>query len=315
MISGEDGIARFESRDDIHGWLIARHYGRHLVGFEKVTPYRVLTGTVTLRMQPECRVSGRLTCRELERRKRNLGWTNVYLQAEGRRGPNLGCASEEQTYHFFAPPGSYTLEAYGLKLHTVKKTIIVKAGQREVQVDPIELPAKQLALLEGLPAPELSEVAAWKNSPPLKLVDLRGKCVLLEFWGAWCGPCIRGMPALFDLYDKYHGEGLVIIGVHVDIASNGMADSVTKLDEGVSEARQKIWNGRDIPFPVALARHHKVQYGPDIHESAHCKIAADYGVTSYPTSVLIDRHGKVVGHLEPGSEVDLALLKRTLLEK
>ena len=270
VISGEDGIARFENRDDISGWLIARHYGRRLVAFEKVTPYRLATGPITLTMQPECRVFGRLTCRELERRKRDLGWTNVYLHVEGR-GPSLGCASEEQTFHFFAPPGSYTLEAYGMKLHTVHKTIVVKPGQRELQVDPIELPAKRLGLLEGMPAPELSEVAAWKNSPPLKLTDLRGKCVLLEFWGAWCGPCIRGMPGLFELYDKYHREGLVIIGVHVDTSTNGAADSVAKLDKGLAEARQKVWKGRDIPFPVALARHHKIQYGPDIHETPTAK--------------------------------------------
>jgi hypothetical protein len=123
------------------------------------------------------------------------------------------------------------------------------------------------------------------------------------------------MPALFELYDKYHGEGLVIIGVHVDISPDGAADSVAQLDKGLAEARRRVWKGRDIPFLVALARHHKVQYGPDIHDRAHCQIAADYGVTSYPTSVLIDRQGRVVGLFEPSSEAGLALLKKTLRDK
>ena len=49
------------------------------------------------------------------------------------------------------------------------------------------------------PAPEL-ENEVWLNSDqPLRLKDLHGKVVLLEFWGYWCGPCVYRLPELFEL--------------------------------------------------------------------------------------------------------------------
>jgi thiol-disulfide isomerase/thioredoxin len=276
------------------------------VAIEKVTPERLRGGPITLTMQPECRVSGRLTCPALERRKIALGFTNV------ETGPVRYC-SEDQTFELFLPPGTYTLGAHGDKVHSVEKTITVKPEQRELKLDSIEftLP-RRLALLEGTPAPEFTELVAWKNSPQLKLADLRGKCIVVEFWGSWCQPCLRDMPALFKLYDRYHAEGLEIIGVHVD--KDGTADTVAKMDEALTAARAKLWKGRDIPFPVALARHQEVKYGSAIHQRAPCQIAADFGITFYPTSVLIDRNGKVVGRFLPETEAGLALLKKTLKE-
>jgi len=49
------------------------------------------------------------------------------------------------------------------------------------------------------------------NGGPLTLASLRGKVVLLDFWGEWCGPCVGSMPYLMKLYDKYRDKGLEII--------------------------------------------------------------------------------------------------------
>src|SRR5262249_39565503 len=153
-------------------------------------------------------------------------------------------------------------------------------------------------------APEFSEVAAWKNGPPLKLAGLRGKCVLVVFWSISCPPCLQEMPELFELHDKYRGEGLVVVGVHVDGSSDGKADSVAKLDRLLAPARAKLWKGRDIPFPVVLARRREVRYGSDIHQRAACKMAADYGITFMPAHVLIDRRGNIVGNIDLGPVSD-----------
>ena len=51
--------------------------------------------------------------------------------------------------------------------HGVFKTITVKPGQQEMEIEPIDMPATRLALLKGQPAPELREVVAWKNRGPI----------------------------------------------------------------------------------------------------------------------------------------------------
>lgn len=64
------------------------------------------------------------------------------------------------------------------------------------------------------PAPELTGIDTWLNSGPLKLKDLRGKVVLVDFWTYSCINCIRTLPFVKAWHDRYKDQGLVIIGVH-----------------------------------------------------------------------------------------------------
>src|SRR5436309_3896246 len=66
----------------------------------------------------------------------------------------------------------------------------------------------------GQKAPELKTGDAWINSNPLKLEQLRGKVILIDFWAWDCPFCAQAMPHIKELYDKYAKQGLVIIGVH-----------------------------------------------------------------------------------------------------
>lgn len=63
-------------------------------------------------------------------------------------------------------------------------------------------------------APEIRGTAAWINSQPLKLADLQGKVVLIDFWTYSCINCQRTQPYLNAWYKKYEQDGLVIIGMH-----------------------------------------------------------------------------------------------------
>ncbi|HEX9339410.1 MAG TPA: thioredoxin family protein, partial [Pseudonocardiaceae bacterium] len=67
------------------------------------------------------------------------------------------------------------------------------------------------------PAPELTGITAWLNTPaaqPLTLAALRGKIVLIDFWTYSCINCQRTLPHLAAWYQAYQRDGLVIIGVH-----------------------------------------------------------------------------------------------------
>jgi len=81
---------------------------------------------------------------------------------------------------------------------------------------------------EGL-APSLDGAVQWLNSPPLKATDLRGKVVLVDFWTYSCINCLRTLPYVKAWAEKYHDQGLVVIGVHApEFAFERDVGNVTK---------------------------------------------------------------------------------------
>src|SRR5215216_1089864 len=63
-------------------------------------------------------------------------------------------------------------------------------------------------------APEFAKINGYINTAPIKLADLRGKVVLVNFWTYTCINWIRTIPYLVDWYENYADKGLVIVGVH-----------------------------------------------------------------------------------------------------
>ncbi len=120
-------------------------------------------------------------------------------------------------------------------------------------------------------APELDGGVAWLNTTgPLKLSDLKGKVVLLDFWTFCCINCIHILPDLEKLEKKYPNE-LVVIGVH---SAKFPAEKETK-------------NIRE-----AILRYH-IEH-PVVNDANH-KLWSAYGVTSWPTFWVIDPEGHAVG--------------------
>jgi thiol-disulfide isomerase/thioredoxin len=304
-VSDKAGVAQLVSnRGDLtdyrgHVQIVARHVGRGLIAFADLdTTHGPPAAELTL--VPECRITGKIVCPELAKLGRKVDWTNTCL--------NLGQAelmdsdSRRGDFHLVVPPGRYELWSYGTYVSSKHETLTVPAGKREMELTRT-LAAKKFALLMGHPAPELRDIAAWKNGPPLKLADLKGKCVLLEFWGYWCSPCVYRMPQTFELYDRFSKQGLVVIGIHVHFTP-AKVDTVAKLDERLVGIRKYVWHGRDLPFPVAIARPLK----------SGVAVAEDYGIQSYPSMLLIDRRGNLVDIIYPGPE-GAALLQKTLADK
>lgn len=63
-------------------------------------------------------------------------------------------------------------------------------------------------------APEFAGLGQWFNSEPLTMQKLRGKVVMVDFWTYGCINCVRTLPYVTKLHEKYKDKGLVIVGVH-----------------------------------------------------------------------------------------------------
>ena len=150
------------------------------------------------------------------------------------------------------------------------------------------------------PAPEI-EVAEWIDHRPVKLADLRGRVVLLDFWATWCGPCRVTMPKLSRLHAKYGGRGLVVVGL-TSAAGAGRADK--KGESGEMAQVRAFKSEMRLPYPFAVAA--------DGYN--HLR----YGVRVIPTAFLIDRRGRVrhiaVG-ATAGSDEQLTGIIETLLDE
>jgi thiol-disulfide isomerase/thioredoxin len=73
-------------------------------------------------------------------------------------------------------------------------------------------------LIDPLPkkysTPEIAGIEKWFNSKPLKISSLKDKVVLIDFWTYSCINCLRTLPHINELHEKYADKGLVIIGIH-----------------------------------------------------------------------------------------------------
>ena len=87
---------------------------------------------------------------------------------------------------------------------------------------------------EAVPAPEFQNIDSWLNSPPLKLSELRGKVVLVDFWTYTCINCLNHLPYVKEWNEKYKDKGLVVVGVHTpefayEKSTKNVKDAIARL--------------------------------------------------------------------------------------
>jgi hypothetical protein len=111
------------------------------------------------------------------------------------------------------------------------------------------------------------------------------------------------LPEFFALHDKYSKRGLIIIGVHVG-RDDEVIDSTEKLDGLLKESRTQLWGGRDVPFPVAIVISARKEF-PDGDQTGRTQTSVDYGVQRYPSQVLIDPEGRVLGWFNEKEHIKL----------
>jgi thiol-disulfide isomerase/thioredoxin len=121
----------------------------------------------------------------------------------------------------------------------------------------------------------------------VRLADLKGKVVMVNFWASWCGPCRQEMPLLNQLQQDYQDVGFVLLGVNVD---------------GEAAERDSFLKDHPVSFLV-------------LDDSANLATEA-FGVEAMPSSYFIDKQGNLVylhkGY-KPGEEAQYRQYVKKLL--
>lgn len=103
------------------------------------------------------------------------------------------------------------------------------------------------------------------NGKPLSLSSLRGKYVVLDFWGSWCGWCIKGFPEMKKYYEKYKDK-MEILGIDCN-------------------DREDKWK--------ATVKEHGLPW-LHVYNPKDSRVLEDYGIRGYPTKIIVGPDGKIV---------------------
>ena len=140
----------------------------------------------------------------------------------------------------------------------------VKKGRMSVILQPIiEQIERMESVSEGKAAPDFSLKDL--NGKTLSLKNFRGKYLILDFWGSWCGWCIKGFPEMKKYYEKYKGK-FEILGIDCNDTEQKWKDAVKK---------------NELPWL-------------HVYNPRDSKVLSDYGVQGFPTKIIVGPDGKIV---------------------
>jgi thiol-disulfide isomerase/thioredoxin len=150
----------------------------------------------------------------------------------------------------------------------------IRLAGLDPKMNPRAIFDEQVSRREG----DLPEIVAvqWIDQSPVKLSDLRGQVVLLDFWAPWCGPCHYVFPKLQRWHETYKDKGLVILGL-----TNYSGDI-----DG-----RRATPDQELAYLRNFKKRNRLPYGFAVADSGVNDL--HYGVFSIPMSFLIDRRGNV----------------------
>ena len=125
-----------------------------------------------------------------------------------------------------------------------------------------------------------------------KLEDQKGKVILFNLWGIWCGPCIAEMPHLIEMQEKYRDKNFEIIGLNI-----GDQDGNPESEEAIKAFAEK----QKLNYQLGYA-------GRALYDEFN-RVSKLGGV---PQSILVNRDGKMTGVFSGGGPRVIKLMKETV---
>ncbi|MCH9046967.1 MAG: redoxin domain-containing protein [SAR324 cluster bacterium] len=115
-----------------------------------------------------------------------------------------------------------------------------------------------------IPAPDFKVESL--SGDKLSLQDFRGKTVLLNFWATWCPPCVKEMPSMEQLYQKFRNQSFSVVAISIDEAGAGIVARFVKR--------------LNLSFPIGL--------------DPNKLVSKAYGTNALPSSFILNSEGQVI---------------------
>lgn len=312
--TGKDGTCQLELHPRSRV-IYAMSEDRNLGGIGIVPPELSDQQTVEIHLAPVVTVKGRFRSTSP---KQPVDWTHIYIELP----PNaarpiainrfISCGSFEQRFEFKVPPGQYRLRGYGVSdseiddidlTATTTPTVKIDGQKKVVDIGWLEL-APQISLDTqkteskksgrwrdyqqhyGQPAPNWHTSFSRDAKSKLNISDLRGKWVVIEFWGFSCAPCLRDhLPKLikFAKANETAKDRLQLMSVCID--TSGEIQNNKQFEAALAQVEKHVWSGTKLNFPVVI--------------DTTFKTWERYGLPGLGVLVLVDPEGRLVkGDLE-----------------
>ncbi|NOY41196.1 MAG: TlpA family protein disulfide reductase [Planctomycetes bacterium] len=272
---------------------------------------------ITVTMAPLARVTAEVYCSEAGRTP-DWSCAAVYVpDSKGNQTKLMVCGSFRGQISLLLPPGIYHLDVYSESPNGSIRSPKEPAGEDATACSPVhrirvEVPRDKTTLdlgvlnvvlprdndgiahdysqFYGKEPPELEITDARGVPKGVKLADFHGKWVLLDFWAAWCGPCVHGsLPKLTTFCEEHAADRDRFEILAICNTEKEEARTIEAFEGLEAPLVEKVWAGKQLPFPVLV--------------DGEGRTSDVYGISHWPTVLLIDPEGHLV---KLGNEATLA---------